>query len=70
MGINLPNTEILHKYGTDTTDVLLGDSDIDSVRLTVAQTEWKPPIKKPDTPDVNLGDIFKGIIDAGSSDKP
>jgi hypothetical protein len=70
MGINLPNTEILHKYGTDTTDVLLRDLDIDSVRLTVAQTEWKPPARKPDAPDINLGDIFKGIIDAGSSDKP
>jgi hypothetical protein len=70
MGINLPNTEILHKYGKDTTDVLLGDSDIDSVRLTVAQTDWKPPVKKPGAPDVNLGDVFKGIIDAASSNKP
>jgi hypothetical protein len=70
MGINIPNKEILHKYGTDTTDVLLGDSDIDSARLTVAQTDWKPSPKKPGAPDVNLGDIFKGIIDAGSSDKP
>jgi hypothetical protein len=70
MGINIPRTEVLRKYGTDTTDVLLGDSDIDSVRLTVAQTEWKPPVKKSDTPDVNLNDILKGIIDAGSSGKP
>ena len=70
MGINLPNTEILRKYGSDTTDVLLGDADVDSVRLTVAPTDWKPSPKKPGANDVNLGDLFKGIVDAGSTDKP
>jgi hypothetical protein len=69
MGINLPDTEILHKYGSDSIDVLLGDSDIDSVRLAVAQTDWQPPVKKPRAPDVNLGDILNGILSAGSSDK-
>jgi len=38
--------------------------------LTVAQTDWKPSPKKSDAPSVNLGDVFKGIIDAGSGDKP
>ena len=70
LGISLPNTEILRKYEKDSTDVLLADADIDSVRLTVAQTDWKPPVKKTEAPDVNLGDIFKSIIDAGSSNKP
>jgi hypothetical protein len=70
MGLNIPNVEILHIYGTDTTDVLLSDADVDSVRLTVAQTDWKPSPKKSEAPNVNLGDVFKGIIDAGSSDKP
>jgi hypothetical protein len=66
MGINIPNTEILRKYGTDSVDVLLNNSDVDSVRLTVAQTDWKPPVKKSGEPDVNLGDLFKGIFDAAS----
>jgi hypothetical protein len=70
MGINLPNTEILRKYGSDTADVLLGESDVDSVRLTVAPTDWKPSPKKPGAPDVNLGDLMKGIVDAGTADKP
>jgi hypothetical protein len=69
MGINIPSTEILRKYGTDSIDVQLGDSDIDSVRLTVAQTDWKPPVKKPGAPDANLGDLLNGIINAGSTDK-
>ena len=70
MGLNMPNTEILAKYGTDTTDVLLGDSDIDSVQLSVAQTDWKPSPNKPNTPSVNPADIIKSVIDAGASDKP
>ena len=70
MGINLPNTEILHKYGSDSIDVLLGDSDLDSARLTVAQTDWTPPAKKPGAPNVSLGDILSGIMSAASSDKP
>jgi hypothetical protein len=70
MGINIPNTEILRKYGSDTTDVLLGDADVDSVQLTVAPTDWKPSPKKPGATDVNLGDLMKGIVDAGTADKP
>jgi hypothetical protein len=69
-GINPGNPEILHKYGTDSIDVSLGDADNDSVRLTVAETDWKPPVKKPGAADVNLGDLFKGIIDAASGNKP
>ena len=74
LGMNLPNPEILHKYGTDSTDVLLGDSDIDSVRLTVAQTDWKPPVKKPGAADVNPGELLNGIFGAATNaltnDKP
>jgi hypothetical protein len=69
MGIRLPNPEILRKYGTDSTDVPLGDSNIDSVRLTVAQTDWKPSATKPGA-TVNPGDLLKGIIEAGSNGKP
>lgn len=69
MGINIPNTEILRKYGSDTTDVPLGDSDIDSVRLTVAETDWKPSPKKAGATDANLGDLLNGIMNAASSDK-
>jgi hypothetical protein len=69
MGMNLPNPEILRKYGTDTTDVLLGDSDVDSVRLAVAETDWKPSPKKPGTVDAGIGDLLNGIVSAASSDK-
>jgi hypothetical protein len=69
MGIHLPNPEILRKYGTDSTDVPLGDSNIDSVRLTVAQTDWKPSATKPGA-TVDPGDLLKGIIQAGSNGKP
>jgi hypothetical protein len=70
MGINLPNTEILRKYGSDTTDVLLGEADVDFVRLLVAPTDWKPSPKKPGATGVDLGDLMKGIVDAGTTDKP
>jgi hypothetical protein len=69
MGIHLPNPEILRKYGSDSTDVPLGDSDVDSVRLTVEQTDWKPSATKPGAA-VDPGDLLKGIIDAGSTGKP
>ena len=69
MGINMPNPEILHKYGTDTTDVTLGDSDIDSVHLTVAQTNWVPPAQKPGAPNANPGDLLNGLLGAASDDK-
>jgi hypothetical protein len=70
MGLNLPNTEILRKYGSDTTDVLLGEADVDFVRLLVAPTDWKPSPKKPGATGVDLGDLMKGIVDAGTTDKP
>ena len=70
MGLNMPNTEILAKYETGSTDVLLGDADIDSIQLTVAQTDWKPSPNKPNTPTANPADIIKSVIDAGTSDKP
>ncbi len=63
MGMNLPNPEILRKYGSDTTDVLLGDSDVDNVRLTVAQTDWKPSGKPPAAP-IDPGALLNGIFGA------
>jgi hypothetical protein len=45
MGMHLPHPEIFRKYGTDTTTVLLTDTDVDSVTFHVAQTDWKPPVK-------------------------
>jgi hypothetical protein len=66
MGMNLPSPEILRKYGTDSADVSLGDADVDSVRLTVAQTDWKPPVKKPGAPDVNPAELLNGIFGAAA----
>jgi hypothetical protein len=68
MGMNLPHPEILRRYGSDTTDVLLGDSDVDSVRLTVAQTDWRPSAQKP-AADVSPADILGSVINAASPDK-
>jgi hypothetical protein len=62
MGMNLPNPEILRKYDSDTADVLLGDSDVENVRLTVAQTDWKPS-GKPPTP-IDPGALLNGILGA------
>ena len=69
MGISMPNTQLLHKYGSDTTTIMLSDNDIDSVTLSVAQTDWKPTPKKPSVPvNVNAGDLLKGIMGATSGD--
>jgi len=70
MGLKVPHPEILHKYGTDTTEILLADTDIDSVRLTVAQTDWTPPAKKPGTVDITPGDLLNGLFSSGPPDKP
>jgi hypothetical protein len=69
MGLHLPNPEILRKYGSDTTEVLLGDSNVDSVQLAVAPTDWKPTPKKPGATGADLGDLINGIMGATSSDK-
>jgi hypothetical protein len=69
MGISMPNTQLLHKYGTDTTTVVLSDKDVDSVTLAVVQTDWKPSPKKPSAPvNVNAGDLVKGLVGAASND--
>jgi hypothetical protein len=71
MGISLPNQEILHKYGTDTTDVALRDADVNDVRLTVAQTDWTPSAKKPGAaPDISPGDLLKGLFSDDDAPKP
>jgi hypothetical protein len=41
----------------------LGDSDIDNVRLTVAQTDWKPS-GKPPAPPMDPGALLNGILGA------
>ena len=68
MGISIPDQEVLHKYGTDTAEVSLADSDVDSVRLTVAQTDWTPPAKKAGAP--NPAALLNGLFSGGDNDKP
>jgi hypothetical protein len=68
MGMAIPKQEITHKYGTATTDVVLGDADIDSVHLTVAEISWTPPEKKADT-ESTPGGLLDGLLGAGSDDK-
>ena len=70
MGISIPNHEALRKYGTDTADVTLSDTDIDNVRLTVAQTDWTPPAKKPGAPEISPGDLLNGLFGGDDDDKP
>jgi hypothetical protein len=61
MGMTIPKQDTLRKYGEASTDVILRDTDVDSVRLTVAQTDWTPPAKKPG-PDVDPGAALGGIL--------
>lgn len=68
LGLSIPDPEILHKYGTDATDVVLGDADIDTAKLTVAQTEWTPPAKKPGGPAISPGDLLNGLLGGDSDD--
>jgi hypothetical protein len=70
MGMNLPDTEILKKYGTDSTVVALTDSDVDTARLTVVQTDWTPPAKSQSSPDVSPADLLNGLFGGDSGDKP
>jgi hypothetical protein len=65
----VPKQEILHKYGTATTQVILSDADIDSVHLTVEQTSWTPPVKQPGEKDPGIGDVLNGLF-SGDDDKP
>lgn len=70
MGISIPDTTILRKYGSDTADVQLLDADVDSVKLTVAQTDWTPPPAKPGASGITPGDLLNGILGASSGDAP
>lgn len=69
MGLNIPDTETLKKYATATTDVLLADSDIDNVRLSVAPTKWVP---SPDKPTVTSkpGDVLNDLFTAEPDEEP
>ena len=68
MGLAIPKQEITHKYGTATTDIVLGDADIDSVHLTVAEISWTPPEKKSGAE--GTGGLLDGILGGASDDKP
>lgn len=68
MGISMPNPEILRKYGTDTTTVLLTDADVDSITFHVDPTDWKPSAKKPKPVNLNPGDLIKGLLGDDDSD--
>jgi len=68
MGISMPNPEILRKYGSDTTTVLLTDADFDSITFHVDPTDWKPSAKKPKPVNLNPGDLVKGLLGGDDSD--
>jgi hypothetical protein len=68
MGISIPTQEITHKYGTDTAEVALTDQDVDTTKLTVAQTDWTPPAKKAGAAEINPGDLLKGLFSSDSDD--
>ena len=70
MGIRIPNQEVLHKYGTDTAEVALGDSDTDTVRLSVSQTNWTPPVKSSAAPNASAGALLNGLFSGDTGDKP
>jgi hypothetical protein len=71
MGMSIPKQEILRKYATDQTEVVLSDADVDTVKLTVAQTDWTPPVKKPGKevdPGAALGGLLGGLLGGDDSD--
>jgi hypothetical protein len=70
MGMRLPNPEILRKYATDSTDVVLADADIDSVPFNLAQTDWTPPAKKPRPIDITPGSLVNGMLNGSDDSKP
>lgn len=70
MGMNIPKNEVLHKYGTDKTDMMLGAADINTVRLEVAQTDWTPTAAKPGDTNMSPGDLLNGLINGDSNAKP
>lgn len=67
--MNVPNPEITRKYGTATTEVVLADTDVDSVRLEVAETDWKPPMGKSYTPE-NSSDEMPDGVSGGTTGSP
>lgn len=68
MGMKIPDQEVLHKYEAASTAVMLGATDDDTVRLTVAQSDWTPPAKKPGDAKFTPGDLLNGILGANSDD--
>ncbi len=67
MGMSMPKQEVLHKYSGASADVILADSDVDSVKFSLDQTNWTPPVKKPGEKDPDIGDILGGLF--SSDDK-
>lgn len=68
-GISMPNPKILRKYGSDTTTVLLADSDVTDIVFHVDQTDWKPTSDKPaKAVNVTPGDLVKGLLGNDDSD--
>jgi hypothetical protein len=68
LGLSIPNQEILHKYGADTAEVAVGDADVDTAKLTVAQTDWTPPAKKAGASTISPGDLLNGLLSGESDD--
>lgn len=68
MGMNIPDTKILRKYSSTTTQVVLADSDVDNIRLSVAPTKWVPSDEKP-TAAPKPGDILNNLFTDGSDEK-
>jgi len=62
LGMSIPNQEILRKYADATAEVVLQDSDTDSVRLSVAQTDWTPPAKKAGAKEVDTDTAVGGAL--------
>ena len=62
LGIPVPDSQILRKYETDTTDVTLSDKDLSTVQLSLVQTDWKPSPAAPGTTPTTLGAVLDGIL--------
>lgn len=62
LGINILDNQILRKYTVESAEVALSDTDVSSVQLSPAQTDWKPTPPKPGDKQITPGALIDGLL--------